>query len=98
MVKALVRTLIPIHEETWGEKTLGPGEYEAIASSEGTLMIHNSDGFFDLQPGQFEFIKADNELLEYWRMSVELVRAQRKYKIARANYDYYFSKHEEVKQ
>jgi hypothetical protein len=90
MVKALVRITVPIHEELEGKTTLPPGEYEANVGKDGMIAVYKDGGSYLPSPGTFEFIKVDKDLLNYWRASVAVIKAQQDYKNARSEFVRYF--------
>ena len=80
MVNVRIRTLTAIRRDPKKRNYLKPGEYEAEVNKGGTLCIHTQFGDYMPLPGQFEFIKAPQALLKYWRATFLLLEAQENYK------------------
>ena|GEM_PF-3364999 len=80
MLKVRIRTLVPIRREPKKKNYLKPGQYAAEVNQGGTLCVHTHYGDYMPLPGQFEFIDAPPELLNYWRVTFLLVEAQAEYK------------------
>ena len=80
MLKIRIRTLTPIRRDPKKRNYLKPGEYIASINKSGMFRINTKHGDYIPLPGQFEFLNAPDELLEYWRATFNLLEAQENYK------------------
>ena len=86
MTKVRIRVLSPVLNPSG--KYLKPGKYSAELSRNGTLSIcqmiksTGNKWRYILKPDQFEFIDAPDELVNYWKARMELVKAQGEYEAA----------------